>query len=224
MPCLIDIEVDVLEKRMSPHEAFKASLSRFRSEHPDSHPNVMADNAWGSFELIKWAREHGVHATLSMPKKTWPWLHEALAFGAPIESGRIAYIPDLQLLYSAYLTSNDRGELRTVKTLTSAFKFQLHSEGESEVSYVVERRKNASNRYEYHTIWSDGSDDWQPATSFMDEDGTFTNAWLEVADKNDVMDAICDLTIAELETICEAKAWKVLRLLYSCSPFLEERQ
>ena len=139
----------------------------------------------------------------------WARSGSALTFNCELESGRIAYIPGKDLLYSAYITPNERGEARTVKTLTSAFTFESDPEAELEVSYVTERRKLPNGRYEYHTFWANGTKSWEASTKFMDDDGTFTNPWLEFADEEDVMDAITGLKKAHLFKICHAQGWKV---------------
>src|SRR5688572_17556777 len=106
---------------MGSHEAFRAMLLRFRHQYPTVHPYFICDSAWGSFELLKFANENQCFVTLSMPKKTWPWLHEALSFDSPLEAGRSAYIPEHKAIYSAYNIVNDKGENKTIKTRTNAF-------------------------------------------------------------------------------------------------------
>src|SRR3546814_1229335 len=84
--------------RSSPHDSFKQTMERYRDIHPDITPHVVADSAWGSVILLEWATEHGVRVTFSMSTKVWGWLPQSLAFGTPLESGRIAYIPELKSL------------------------------------------------------------------------------------------------------------------------------
>ena len=47
----------------------------------------------------------------------------------------------------------------------------------------------------------------------MDEDGTFNIKWLEKAEAEDIQDALSDLQVADLISICEQQHWKV-----SCVP------
>jgi hypothetical protein len=205
--------VDVEGHRMNAHNSFRTCLTRFREQHQTIAPHVVADSAWGSFDLLDWARTHNIRGTLSMPKKTWAWLPESLTYGAPLDSGRIAFLPEFKYLYSAYNVINDKSEVRTVKTLTSAFSFQVSPESETEVAYVTERQRDDQGRYEYLTVWASGKSEWLPSSSFMDDDGTFTNAWLHFADESDVKEAISSLTVAELNLICTAQSWKVSFLL-----------
>src|SRR3546814_18588519 len=105
-------------------------MERYRDIHPDITPRVVADSAWGSVILLEWATEHGVRVTFSMSTKVWGWLPQSLAFGTPLESGRIAYIPELKSLYSLYTTKNEKGEERREKTLRSE-KRRVGKEGVS---------------------------------------------------------------------------------------------
>src|SRR3546814_4852990 len=83
---------------------------------------------------------HGVCVTFSMSTKVWGWLPQSLAFGTPLESGRIAYIPEIKSLYSLYTTKNEKGEERRVKTLSSAFQYEFTPDAKMPVSFADARR------------------------------------------------------------------------------------
>ena len=74
---------------------------------------------------------------------------------------------------------------------------------------VGERRTNALNLVEYETTWSEGSVTWEQARSFMDADGTFNFIWLEKAKESDVQAALLDLTVDQLQELCDHQHWKV---------------
>jgi len=205
---LIDIEVDVAARRIGGHDAFKAMLLRFRQKYPNISPYFICDSLWGSFELAKFVVENGAFATFSMPKKTWPWLHESLIYDCPIDAGRCAYIPEYSALYSAFNIVNDKGENKTIKTLTTAFTTSPKENGESKVSYISRERVNGDGSIEYYTVYSDGDRNWQSATDFVDDDATVTLEFLDFVDEGRLASAFQSYSVAQLSGMCKTNSWK----------------
>lgn len=183
-------------------------LTRFRSKYPAVHPFFICDSAWGSFELLKFVKENGANATFSMPKKTWPWLSEALVYGAPYDSGRAAYIPECDAIYSAYNILNDKGEPKTIKTLTSSMQFRFDVDMEIEVMYITQKRRSSADTLEFLTTWSNGKQEWLDPSHFIDDDGTVTRAWLDFVDPDDLQASFSQFSKSQLEVMCHANNWK----------------
>ena len=81
------------------------------------------------------------------------------------------------------------------------------------VTGIGARRESNEGYFEYETHWAGGAVTWQRSHSFMDGDGTFNIKWLEKAEAEDIQDALSDLQVADLISICEQQHWKV-----SCVP------
>jgi hypothetical protein len=213
MPILLDLEPHLPLARTNAHKSLLALTSRFRAAHPAIPLHVIADSAFGSFTTIEQMRDLGAHVTFSMAPNHRPWLWEMLAWECPLDSGRTALVPILDgrehALASVFHVKSDTDKVIDIRTLTTGFSWTRPDIAEETVARIGQRRTSDTGIFEYETVWADGSETWQQARSFMDDDGKFNIAWLEKAEAEDVRDALHDLTQAQLEAICEANGWKV---------------
>jgi hypothetical protein len=176
-------------------------------------------------------RTLGAHATFSMPSTQRTWLWDALAWDCPLSSGRTVLLPILDgtehVLANIFHIKSESDKIVDIRTLSSGWTWTLPPSAEWAVGRVGERRTNEDGNFEYETHWGDGTVTWQPARSFMDEDGTYNISWLKIATAEDLGDSLVDLTTEALSSICDAKGWKVV--VATISPdgvltFLEIRQ
>src|SRR3546814_3944604 len=79
--------------------------------HPDLNLHIVTDSGFGSFELLGWCWNNGVHATMSMPSKQKGWLWGSLGYACPLEAGRTALVSvgSGQALASLFRTISETG-------------------------------------------------------------------------------------------------------------------
>lgn len=219
MPMLVDLEPWVPTNKLSARDAAKALVDRLCKFHGDAlhPPHIIMDSAFGSFSDASEYYSKGVVVTMSIAENKKAWLWDMLTYDCPLDSGRVALVPmdgaNQFLLASAYHVKTDSDKIVDIRTITTAFRWTRPIELEPMVLRLGQRRTHATGFFEYETFWADGDITWQQARSFMDDDGTFTDIWLENAAFEDIEDALGDLAAAALINICEAKSWKA-RFLY----------
>jgi hypothetical protein len=214
LPMLLDIEPWVPGNKRSARDSARELVLRARQKHPLLQFHIVVDSGFGSFEEIEYFHSLGVRATMSMPQNQRSWLWEALSWNCPINSGRAALVPlsspGSSVLASVYHVISESNNIIDIRTLTSAFTWESPVERECVVARIGERRVHPTlGFFEYETFWADNDVTWQQSRSFMDDDGTFNIHWLQLAQPEDIRDALIDLSNQKLSDICEAQSWKV---------------
>lgn len=129
-------------------------------------------------------------ATMSMSKKSATWLWEMLMWQCPVGSGRTAFIPESGILVSAFKAEKeDGGGVHVIKTIVSGATLSGLDEEEEEVIEVNSRREENDGSLLYKAIFASGATEWLPASDFIDDDGTATNAWLAFATEEEIRGA-----------------------------------
>lgn len=214
MPIVLDLDPHLPGHRTHAHQALRTLMRRLKKAHPSLTPHVIADSAFGSFTTLEQMRDLGAHATFSMPSNQRAWLWEMLAWDCTLSSGRTALLPidggDELAVVSVYHVKSESARIIDIRTLSTGFTWTRPESGESAVTRIGSRRTSNNGTFEYETYWGDGNVSWHQARSFMDDDGTFNISWLKVATAEDVRDALVDLTVEGLASICDAQGWKVL--------------
>jgi len=216
LPMLLDIEPWVPSNKLSARESAKSLMTRAKNAHPRTSFKLVMDSAFGSFKDVDWYHNLDIEVTMSMAENKDAWIWELLAYGCPLESGRVALRPLLgsagHYLVSLFRTQSDAGKMIDIRTVTSAFEYEAPPMVEDTVVSVAERILTASGDFEYLTTWADGDITRQRAPSFLDPDGTFNYIWLRKAKCEDVQAALSEMTAEKLVELCDQQKWKVLPL------------
>lgn len=213
LPILLDIEPWLPGNKLSASESAQRLVNRMRVAHPRLTPHVVMDSLFGSFEVVEKYKRDGVLVTMSMDLQKKQWLWDLLAWECPLESGRAALFPfkdlDGGFLASLYHVQTDTGKIIDIRTISSAFGFEVPEKDETAVLSIGERRTDDHDFFIYETQWIDGDTTWEYAHSFMDADGTFNSIWLLQAAEEDIRAALVDLTVEGLSEVCRQQNWKV---------------
>ncbi len=213
LPMLLDLEPYLPQNKNTPRDAARLLVDRTLAAHPNLKPHVFFDSGFGSFTEMDHYLSLGVVTTMSLSSNQWDWLFDLLWHDCPLESGRTAAVilPETkqEVLASLYVTKSESGKVIDIRTLTSAFTWEKPVEGEVRVTRILGRQKGHGGLFEYETLWADGDKTWEPATAFMDTDGTFSVLWLEKAVTEDLVGALMTLSQAQLVEICDSKGFKV---------------
>ncbi len=219
MPCLIDFEPYLPGNKVSARSAARKLITRYVEDHPELSPQFVMDAAFGSFSEIEYYRDVMANVTYSMNSKQNKWLWDLLLHDCPLNQGRCAIFPfsdnENAFLVSAFRTINEKGKVIDILTMSSGFTATPPEEVEPEVVLVEPGEPDNVGNTFYPTTWANGDKTMEPASHFMDEDGTFNNKWLNIATKEDILAALDGMTIAELQTVLDAQGWKVF---FSFSP------
>lgn len=213
LPMLLDLEPYVPANKNSPRDAARLLVERTQKAHPGIKFHIIMDSGFGSFDEMDHFCSNGVLATMSLSSNQWEWAFDLLGYCCPLDAGRTALVtlPNSQskALASIFHVKSDSGKLIDIRTLSSAFTYQIPEVSESTVVRVGTRRKSKDGYFLYETVWAGGETTLEPATAFMDEDGTFNVFWLKAATVEDIMEALGTLTTAKLQLICDAQSLKV---------------
>jgi len=213
MPCLIDFEPYLPGNKVTPREAARRLIRRFVEGNPELAPQFVLDSAFGSFSEIEYYRDIEVNVTYSMSSKEKKWLWDLLLHECPVNNGRTAVHPysdgNNAFLVSAFRAMNEKHKLFDILTVTNGFYATPPDEIEEIVTLVEPAQDDGEGGLAYPTTWASGEVTLEPVSSFMDEDGTFNNLWLEIATSDDIKSALKGKTVEELCLILDAQGWKV---------------
>jgi len=138
---------------------------------------------------------------MSMPITAKAWLWELLDFGCGIDEGRLAYLPEEDIVISSFKVLTETGKEHQIKTISSGCKLEDSVDEESIVKAVRDRRVNDDGQTEYLVDFVDGGNDWLLAKDFIDDDGTTNLAWLSFANASDFHDAFSSFTHNQLKVM-----------------------
>lgn len=137
---------------------------------------------------------------MSMSKKSAPWLWEMLMWECPLHCGRTAFLPESGILVSAIKTTKQNGEdMHVMKIVTSGATVGHVDEDEEEVVTVTARRQAEDGSVHYETNFTSGVTHWLPASSFINDDGTATLAWLAFVGEEEIQGAFQHFTTDKLK-------------------------
>lgn len=141
----------------------------------------------------------GAGATMSMPS-TKPFLWEMLAWQCPLDCGRTAFIPETGVLVSAFKAMKENGkDSHVIKTIMSGAQIGPFDEEEETVTAVTARRHDDDGTVLYKTIFASGVSEWLSASSFINADGTVTDAWLAFVSESELRSAFTPFTKSQLK-------------------------
>ncbi len=219
MPCLIDFEPYLPGNKVSARSAARKLITRFQDDHPELAPQFVMDAAFGSFSEIEYYRDVTANVTYSMNSIQNKWLWDLLLHDCPLNQGRCAIFPfsdnENSFLVNAFRAVNEKGKLVDILTMSSGFTATPPQEVEPVVVLVEPGQIDDEGNTVYETTWANGDITMEPASHFMDDDGTFNNKWLNIATKEDIQGALDGMTIAELHTLLDAQGWKVFLMFFS---------
>lgn len=172
-------------------------------EHPQIHPHLVADSAFGSFTRIEELRQIGCSGVFSMSSQITPWLWKMLTHDCSVDEGRCAYSPETGLVVSAFSVMNDKGKLHIIKSIGSGIKLSPPEDLATEdvVCAVLERRTH-NLVTQYHTQMGNNLYKWLPGSAFFSDDGTVTDAFLQFAQQSDFEHILSDFTANRLKEMC----------------------
>lgn len=131
-----------------------------------------------------------------------------LSWGCPLNHGRTAFIPESNILVSVFKVMKEDGDdTHLVKIITSGATIKQSVVDEEEVASVTARELQSDKSYRYLTVFTSGEHHWLPASSFIDDDGTITLAWLAFVGEQEIQDALRRFTKAQLR-VCYMLAKK----------------
>ena len=214
IPITLGVEPWIPLNKLSPRDSARVLLKKLLAKHDfDSKLHFIADSAFGSYADAEEYVKMGVYVTFSMTETPKEWLYQLLLHQATIDSGRVAIVPFASsldgVLASSLRVKTENDKIVDIRTITTSFEWSAPAETEWTVARIGARRASQERRFEYETLWASGETTWEPAYSFMSDDGTFNTDWLEMAHEEDIRDAVGDLTQADLVAICDTKSWKV---------------
>lgn len=222
MPMVYCLSPHVFGNKLPPRGQARRLMELFPRQ--DYVVHLVCDSAFGSFDEALYYHQNGVSVTYSMNSDPKAYLWDLLAFDCPSESGRVAVVPlaanGVTALASYYCAIDDKGKINDLRTLSTSFDWQDDLRDEDRVAGITGRRDDGNGGLEYDTLWATGKREWLPASSFMDDDGTFTVQFLQFAEERDIKAALDGLTVAQLEVICEAQNFSVRPLISVKGPYL----
>lgn len=137
---------------------------------------------------------------MSMPATTKPFLWEMLAWQCPLDCGRTAFIPETGVLVSAFKAMKENGkDSHLIKTIMSGAQIGRFDEEEETVTALTDRQYDDDGTVLYKTIFASGVTDWLPASSFINADGTVTDAWLAFVSESELRNAFTSFTKSQLK-------------------------
>lgn len=199
LPYVLDFEPYTLNNLVSAQDAMMALHSRLRRRKPSLKPHLVVDSAFGSFDRLRELQAAGGNATMSMVPTVKPWLWELLDYGCGVDEGRMASLPNDDLVISSFKVLTEAGNEHQIKTISSGCQLEPVADEEDIVAHVRDRREGNGGDTEYLTEFLDGHTDWLLARDFIDDDGTTNLAWLNFVESSDVEKAFTKFTHSELK-------------------------
>lgn len=212
MPFCLDFEPYVLENQVSAQDAMMILLSRLRQRKPHLKPHLVVDSAFGSFKKLKEITNVGGSATMSMAATVKPWLWELLDFKCGINEGRLAFLPDDNIVVSSFKVLTEAGKEHQIKTISSGCRLADACDAEEIVQKIV-GRTTKENTTLYETQFMDGRTRFLTAQQFIDEDGTINLSWLSFVNDSEIENALEYFTLDELKVSTHLGS-----ILVQCSP------
>lgn len=200
LPVVLDLEPYTIGNELTPQEAMIRLHSRIRDRFPQLVPSLVVDSAFGSFDRLEEIVDAGGNATMSMASQVKPWLWETLNWDCGLDQGRVALLPQHNVVVASYQVLSETGSWHQLKMISSACGIERADDEEKEVMNVDDRRE-ARGRLEYLTHFSDGSEEWLAADQFIDVDGTVNLSWLNFVSAADLERAFSSFTQAQLKVL-----------------------
>lgn len=118
----------------------------------------------------------------------------------PLKHGRTAFIPESNILVSAIKqTKENSSDMIVLKTITCAALVGEMDEDEEEVLSITAKHDAEDGSMLYETTFTSGTKQWLPASSFINDDGTATFAWLAYASEEEIQGAYQRFTLENLK-------------------------
>lgn len=136
---------------------------------------------------------------MSIASTVKPWLWELLDWNCGLDEGRLALVPEDNIVVSSFKVMSETGTLHQIKTISSGCVVEAQEEGEESVVKVSARRVADDGQLEYQTHFADGHSAWLLAGQFIDDDGTVNDAWLGFSNENDLEVAFGSFTLNQLK-------------------------
>lgn len=155
IPYVLDFEPYVLNNLVGAQDAMMALYNRLLERNPTLHPHLVVDSAFGSFDKPREIINTGGNATMSMPANTKAWLWELLDFKCGINEGRLAVLPDEDVVISSFKVLTESGHEHQIKTISSGCRLE-EDPGEEEIVSRITQRRDGSHEVEYLTEFLDG--------------------------------------------------------------------
>lgn len=197
IPITLDYEPYTQENKVSAQEAMMLLQQRLHNRFPHLEFHLTVDSAFGSFDRMAQLKNIDTRATMSMPATAKGALWELLNYNCGIDEGRSAYIADTGTLVNSFQTKSEKGTIIQIKTITNAFDVTVPETDESVVVRITQRRRNAKST-EFLTTFADGSTEWLHSQSFISNDGSFNNVWLNFATANELEEGLGKFTVVKL--------------------------
>lgn len=195
---VLDYEPYTLDNLVSPQDAMMALFRRLRVNKPRLTPHLVVDSAFGSFDRLDEIVAEGGNATMSMVPTVKPWLWELIDFGCGIDQGRLAELPQKNVVVSSFKVLSETGKEHQIKTISSGCSLSPPDEEEEVVVKVKSRRTRRDKNLEYETLFSGGRTRWLLPEDFIDPDGATSAAFLSFANASDLESAFKKYTLAQL--------------------------
>jgi hypothetical protein len=199
IPYVLDFEPYTLDNLVSAQNAMMELFRRLRLRRPLFRPHLVVDSAFGSFDRLAEIVAGGGDATMSMVPTVKPWLWELLDFHCGIDTGRLAYFPNEDIVVSSFKVMSEAGNEHQIKTISSGCRLVTSGDEEEIVVQVRDRREGSDGSIEYLTDFRDGHSEWLLARDFIDDDGTTNLSWLSFVDSADLVTTFGDYTHQQLK-------------------------
>jgi hypothetical protein len=201
VPFVMDFEPYTLGNEVGAQDAMIRLHSRLRARVPHLRPHLVVDSAFGSFDRLEEIKAAGGNATMSMSSVVKPWLWEMLDYGCGIDEGRLAFLPEKNVVIGSFKVLSEVGSLHQIKTISSGCHVEETADAEHVVLKVSARRE-AGEQVEYLTHFADGHTEWLLARQFIDDDGTTNLSWLSFAQDQDLKSAFETFSLPQLKVRC----------------------
>lgn len=210
IPIIIYFMWDREGRRAKAHDAIISATDRLSPRVQASPLHWTADSAWGSVNLLQQLKERGITATFSMSKNSFRDLWNTIGQDLGLSEGRAVYDPTSGIVFAAMRVLNDENKPKLLKTATTGVALEGANHEEQRVAAILNRRESEDSEVtEYLTAFDDGTQQWLPMDSFIDDDGTINVELLDFAEKEDLRKYFETLTVARLAAIAESKGWRV---------------
>lgn len=160
---------------------------------------------------------------MSMSSITGQWMWELLGYNCGVDEGRTAYSAERDLLVSIFKVINAKKKVIQIRTIMSGCVVKRPERKEFIVQKVISKRRQGKH-LEYETKLAGYPVEWLPPSSFISDNGTVNQQWLNFAEDDDLLEAFMSFTHKKLQVsitfpflsslliftqlMCTAQEWK----------------